>query len=195
MRRTIFTTAIVTSILRWCAIVALKLSGWKVVGDTPEHGSYVLIAAPHTSNWDFLVMIGATLYRHTEVSWLGKDALFKGIMGPVSRWFSGVEIDRSKSNDVVSQIVERYNTEEKLVVVICPEGTRGNVGRWKTGFYHIAHNANVPVVLGFADYPSKTVGFGPAFVTTGDVEKDIVEIQAFYEGYRGKYGPSLHAET
>lgn len=193
MKRTIFNTPIITPLLRWIAMLGLKLTGWKVAGDTPSVDKYMLIAAPHTSNWDFPVMVAASLVRRAEVSWVGKDSLFKGMLGPIARWFAGIPIDRSTSNDVVGQIVERYQTEDKMVVIICPEGTRRRVGSWKTGFYHIARLAEVPVVLGFADYPSKTVGFGPAYIPTGDVERDMAEIQAFYRDYRGKRADRFNA--
>lgn len=193
MKRTVFNTPIITPVFRLIAALCFKLTGWKVVGDTPAESKFMLIAAPHTSNWDFPIMLGATLLRRIQVSWLGKDSLFVGWRGPIARWLAGVPIDRSRSNDVVGQIVERYGQEEQFAVIICPEGTRSKVGRWKTGFYHIARGAQVPVILGFADFPSKTTGFGPAFYPRGDVEKDIREIQDFYKDKRGKRQDLYHA--
>ncbi len=194
MNRTVFNTPIITPLFRMITWLCLKLTGWKVVGDTPEYDKYVLIAAPHTSNWDFPVMLGAVLDRGERVSWMGKHSLFRGWRGPIARWLAGVAIDRSKSNDVVGQIVDRYNREEEFVVIICPEGTRSKVDRWKTGFYHIAKGANIPIIMAFADYPSKTVGYGPAFFPTGDLDKDLLAIQAFYKDKRGKRQELFHAE-
>lgn len=194
MKRTIFNTPVLTALFRWIAVLCLKLTRWKVEGETPRYSKYVLIAAPHTSNWDFLVMLGASLQRRTQMSWLGKDSLFEGWKGPLARWLAGVPIDRSKSNDVVGQIVERYQELDQIAVIICPEGTRGKVGRWKTGFYHIARGAEVPIIMAYADYPSRTVGFGPAYYPSGDMDLDLIEIKAFYKDMRGKRQHLYHAD-
>ena len=185
-KRTLFNTPIVTGAFRALVMLIFKLCGWRVEGETPNLEKYVLIAAPHTSNWDFPVMLAASLSRQIVVSWMGKAGLFKGWKGPLARWLGGIPIDRSQSNDVVTQVAEQYDQREQLIVIICPEGTRKKVTRWKTGFYHIATTAKVPVVLAYADYPTKTVGFGPVFTPTRDGERDIQEMQAFYEGYTGK---------
>ena len=110
----------------------------------------------------------------------------QGAKGPLARWLGGIPIDRSQSNDVVTQVAEQYAVRDQLIVIICPEGTRKKVTRWKTGFYHIALTANVPVVLAYADYPSKTVGFGPIYTPTGNLERDIEEMQTFYQDFTGK---------
>jgi 1-acyl-sn-glycerol-3-phosphate acyltransferase len=185
-KRTLFNTPIVTPLLRGLAMLILKLTGWRVEGETPQLKKYVLIAAPHTSNYDFPVMLAASLSRRIVVSWMGKAVLFKGLKGPLARYLGGVAIDRSQSNDVVTQVADQYRERDQLIVIICPEGTRKKVERWKTGFYHIACSADVPVVMAYADYPSKRVGFGPPFIPTGDLETDLREIQAFYTHFTGK---------
>ncbi len=188
MRKTVFTTPIIKTLFRLLANACLRLSGWKVAGELPENTpKYVLIGAPHTSNWDFVLMLLAVLHKRMEIHWMGKDALFRGPMGPVMRWLGGIAIDRSQPNGLVGQMVEVYRQSDSMIVTIPPEGTRKKVERWKTGFYWIAHEASVPIVLGYADFGTKTVGFGPVFHTTGDIEHDMPLIQDFYQDKQGRY--------
>src|SRR5690554_7610342 len=137
-QRTIFNTPIIAPLCRLISIVGLKLFGWRVVGDMPAKGKFVLIGAPHTSNWDFLIMLAALFYKKESAYWMGKDSLFIGPLGVVAKWLGGIPIDRSKNNNTVEQMVAVFNKEQVLNVVIPPEGTRGKAERWRTGFYHIA---------------------------------------------------------
>lgn len=188
MRRTVFTTPVINTVFRLLANACLRLSGWKVSGELPANTpKYVLIGAPHTSNWDFVLMLLAVLHKRMDVHWMGKDALFRGPLGPVMRWLGGIAIDRSQPNGLVGQMVEVYRQSDSLIVTIPPEGTRKKVERWKTGFYWIAHEAGVPIVLGYADFGRKSVGFGPLFHTTGDIERDMPLIQDFYKDKQGRY--------
>ena len=118
---------------------------------------------------------------------MGKDSLFKGPLGPVMRWLGGLPIDRSKANNVVQSTIDAFNSHDRLIVLIPPEGTRAKVSEWKKGFYHIAHGAGVPIGRGFLDFGRKVGGFGPTFYPTGDVDKDIAAIQEFYQDIKGKY--------
>lgn len=186
MHHTIFDTPIIRDLFAWISIVMLKLSGWRLEGKFPDLPKYVMIAAPHTSNWDFPVTLGICFAARAKIYWMGKDSLFKGPLGPIMRWLGGIPVDRSKSNDLVGQMVEVFNRSERLVVTIPPEGTRQKVRYWKTGFYHIAKGANVPIVLAFLDFRRKVGGFGPVFRPTGNVETDMAEIQAFYKNISGK---------
>ncbi|MEW9897552.1 lysophospholipid acyltransferase family protein [Chitinivorax sp. PXF-14] len=186
MHHTIFDTPIIRDLFAWISIVMLKLSGWRLEGKFPDLPKYVMIAAPHTSNWDFPVTLGICFAARAKIYWMGKDSLFKGPLGPIMRWLGGIPVDRSKSNDLVGQMVEVFNRSERLVVTIPPEGTRQKVRYWKTGFYHIAKGANVPIVLAFLDFRRKVGGFGPVFRPTGNVEADMAEIQAFYKNISGK---------
>lgn len=186
MHHTIFDTPIIRDLFAWISIVILKLTGWRLEGKFPDLPKYVMIAAPHTSNWDFPVTLGICFAARAKIYWMGKDSLFKGPMGPIMRWLGGIPVDRSKSNDLVGQMVEVFNRSERLVVTIPPEGTRQKVRYWKTGFYHIAKGANVPIVLAFLDFRRKVGGFGPVFKPTGNVEADMAEIQAFYKNISGK---------
>ncbi len=147
----------------------------------------MLIAAPHTSNWDFPLMVAMAFVLGFEIFWMGKDALFKGPAGPVMRWFGGIPIDRSKANNIVQATIDAFNEHDRLIVIIPPEGTRSKVDAWKSGFYHIAHGAGVPIALGYLDFSRKVGGFGPTFYPTGNHDKDLVEIQSFNKDIKGKY--------
>jgi len=141
----------------------------------------VLIGAPHTSNWDFILMLLAMLILRLEVHWMGKDSLFAFPFGGFMKWLGGIPIDRSSNHNTVDQIIMQFEQHDELIVLVPPEGTRSKVEKWKTGFYHIANGADVPILLGFIDAGKKEMGFGPMYQPTGDIEKDLPEIQAFYK--------------
>ncbi|MBB3046674.1 1-acyl-sn-glycerol-3-phosphate acyltransferase [Litorivivens lipolytica] len=177
---TIFNTPLISPLLRLLATAGLKLSGWKTVGEAPKLNKYVLIAAPHTSNWDFFPMVSVVLKYKLEVHWIGKHTLFPFPIRWFVRWMGGIPIDRRAARNTVEQVAQAYNRSDKLALVIAPEGTRGKVDNWKAGFYHIATSVNVPIQATFVDSRTKTTGFGPLFHPTGDYEKDLSEIRAFY---------------
>lgn len=185
MRTTIFSTPVLTSLLRLLAILILRLMGWTAVGKEITNPKLVLIGAPHTSNWDFPLMLLVVLKLRLRVFWMGKKELFRFPFGWLMRWLGGIPIDRSKSNNVVDQITEEYARQSELVVLIPPEGTRSKVERWKTGFYHIARNAGVPILMGYVDAPKKEAGLADFFSPTGDLEKDMQEIKSFYANKGG----------
>jgi len=187
MRRTIYNTPVVREILSGLASLGLKLSGWKLDGEPPTEQKYVLIAVPHTSNWDFPITLAMAFRFRFELYWMGKNSLFKGPMGPLMKWMGGIPVDRASTNNVVDQMVSAYNASDRLVVAIPPEGTRSRVSKWKTGFYYIAVGAQVPIALGYLDYQQKKGGFGPPFYPTGDLDKDMLEIRKFYAGIAGKH--------
>jgi len=180
MRTTVFSTPILTALLRLLAICILKLMGWTAVGKEISNPKLVLIGAPHTSNWDFPLMLLVVLKLRLKVFWMGKKELFPFPFGWLMRWLGGIPIDRSQANNVVDQMTEKYASQSELVVLIPPEGTRSKVDRWKTGFYHIARKADVPILMGYVDAPKKEAGLADFFVPTGDVEKDMQEIRSFY---------------
>lgn len=186
MEHTFFDTPILKHFLRLVSVVSLKITGWKIEGEFPNEKKFVLIAAPHTSNWDMPYMLFYAFYFKAKVYWMGKDTIFRKPFGTVCRWMGGIPIDRSKSNNVVENTVDQFNQKEKLILVIPPTGTRKKVLKWKTGFYYIALQAKVPIALGFLDYKKKTGGFGPLFYPTGDIEADMNEIMQFYKGITGK---------
>lgn len=187
MHRTMFDTPVLNTLLRWLSVITLKLTGWKAEGEIPSYlKKCVMIAAPHTSNWDlpFTLMIAFSL--RAKIYWMGKEQIFKFPFRRLMMWMGGISVDRSKSNNMVQASVDTINEAEQLFLVVPPEGTRSKVTYWKTGFYHIAHNADVPILLGFLDYAKKTGGILGTFKTTGDIEADMREIQALYAPISGK---------
>ena len=185
MRTTVFCTPIITPLLRWIAIVVLKVIGWKAVGKEIANPRFVLIGAPHTSNWDFPLMLLIVLKLRLQVFWMGKHTLFPFPVGWLMKWLGGIPINRAKSHNVVNETVRQYREHENLVVLVPPEGTRSKVTTWKSGFYHIANNAGVPILMGFVDAAKKEAGLADFFYPTGDVEADIQEIRKFYQDKKG----------
>jgi 1-acyl-sn-glycerol-3-phosphate acyltransferase len=186
MQRTIFDTPIIRDVMPGVSKMLFKLIGWKMVGDFPAIDKYVLIAAPHTSNWDFPIGLAICFIGGKKVYWMGKHTLFRGPLGPLARWLGGIPVDRRKSNSLVEQMADVYQQSDKLIVAIPPEGTRKKVEKWKTGFYYIALQAQVPIVLGYLDFKTKSGGCGQVFYPTGDIELDMQEILRFYQGIQGK---------
>lgn len=185
MRRTVFNTPLVTPLLRWLAIGLLKLLGWRTRGEPIAHQRFVLIGAPHTSNWDFPLMLLVVLKLRLRVFWMGKHTLFPFPFAGLMKWLGGIPINRDAPHNVVGQTVQKYQENDELVVLIPPEGTRKRVSKWKTGFYHIANLAEVPILLGYVDGPRREAGFADFFRPTGDVDRDMEEIRAFYADKRG----------
>ena len=164
----------------------LKVLGWQKEGRLPRGQKCVLIAAPHTSNWDLFYTICLAFAFRVNPRWMGKDTLFRFPFGSLLRWLGGIPVDRSKANNVVAQSIQTFEEEDELILIVPPEGTRSKVRYCKTGFYYIALGANVPIILGFMDYKQKAGGFGPAFTPTGDIKKDMSAIRSFYAGISGK---------
>lgn len=186
MNYTIFDTPIVRTVIRWIAIFLLKISGWRTEGKLPDIPKFVMIAAPHTSNWDFPIMMFIAFKLKAKLYWMGKATIFRKPFKGFFKWLGGIPIDRSKSNNVVGQMVDNFHGTDRLILIIPPSGTRKRVKKWKSGFYHIAAGANVPVVLGFLDFKRKTGGVGPVVTPTGDIQQDMKEIRAFYADIEGK---------
>lgn len=168
----------------------LSITGWKVDGVKPDVTRSVIIAAPHTSNWDFLYLLAAAASLKVKIHWLGKSSLFWGPMGPIMRRLGGIPVDRSKSNQLVKQLVTRFKKNQNLHIVIPPSGTRGFTKHWRSGFYHLARQANIPVIFGFLDYPKKIAGISTPQIMTGDPSFDMERIRAFYKDITGRY-PAL----
>ena len=185
-RRIIFNTPVVFHFFYAIAWLGLRLAGWKLKGQPPNARKFVIIAYPHTSNWDFPLGLAACIVFRIKVYWLGKHSLFKGPAGPLMRWLGGIPIDRSKSHDFVQQSIDAFGQSDEIVMALAPEGTRSPVEKWKTGFYHIATGANVPIVPGYLDYAKKEAGFLESFYPGGDIDKDIPAIKAVYGTIQGK---------
>ncbi|MGI9282064.1 MAG: lysophospholipid acyltransferase family protein [Endozoicomonas sp.] len=187
MRLTVFNTPIISQLLKVLARLCLLISGWKVEGKKPCVPRYVLVAAPHTSNWDFFIGMAVGLSHGIGAHWLGKSSLFWGPLGPIMRWLGGIPVDRARRSSLVEQSICCFKGNKQLGLVICPEGTRFKGDRWRTGFYHIAKGAEVPIILAYLDFRKKKAGFGPAIKPGCSMEKDLAEIQAFYEKKQGKF--------
>jgi 1-acyl-sn-glycerol-3-phosphate acyltransferase len=196
MQRTIFSTPIVNSLLRAFSLLFLKLAGWKVLGTLPAQArKSVFIAAPHTSNWDLPYTLMVAFVLRLNINWMGKASIFRFPFGPLMRWLGGVAVDRSKANNLVAasaQAIREANGALQLIVP--PEGTRSKTRYWKTGFYHIAVMAQVPIVMAYMDYERKISGLGPMFVPTGDLEADMLQIKAFYAPFKGKNAAQFEAQ-
>ena len=147
----------------------------------------MIIAAPHTSNWDLPLTLTVAFALGLKIYWLGKAQIFRRPFRGFFRWLGGIAIDRSRANDTVAQAAELLRRSEDLVLLVPPEGSRKRVRFWKTGFYWVAHGASVPIALGFLDYGRKRTGIGPLVVPSGDIEADMVTIRAYYADVRGKY--------
>ena len=165
----------------------LRIGGWRVVGDLPDLPKVVVIVAPHTSNWDFVVGVATLLALDIKISFLGKHTLFTGLFGKFMRAIGGIPVDRAQPQGIVGETVAAIDAAEKIVFALSPEGTRKLDHGFKTGFLHIAHGANVPICLAYFDFEKKHVGFGPTMLATGDVVADMDKVLAFYRPIRGKY--------
>ena len=163
------------------------LFGWRIAGKPPTLKKYVAILAPHTSGWDLIFGLCARYIFGLDIKLMAKEEIFRFPMGPLLRAMGGIPVDRSSKHNMVDQAVALFNTRENFILAIAPEGTRKYVAKWKTGFYYIALKAQVPIVFAYLDYATKTVGIGPAFYPTGDIEKDMETILAFYRPIKGKH--------
>jgi 1-acyl-sn-glycerol-3-phosphate acyltransferase len=152
-----------------------------------------MIAAPHTTNWDFPMMLALSRASGVRASWLGKRSLFKGPMGPLMRWLGGVAVDRNAPGGMVASLAGQFEHVDRLALMVPAEGTRSHTEYWKSGFYRIAQQAEVPIVLAFLDRSTGKGGFGPAIPVTGDVVADMDRMRAFYTGMTGlkadRFGP------
>jgi 1-acyl-sn-glycerol-3-phosphate acyltransferase len=187
MHRTMFDTPIVRPVLRAFSLITLRLAGWKVEGEIPaDLKKCVMIAAPHTSNWDLPFTLMIAFAMKAPIYWMGKDSIFKPPFRRLMMWMGGVPVDRSKANNMVQASIDEMNASEQMFLIVPPEGTRSKVDNWKTGFYHIAHGAGVPVLMGFLDFQRKRGGFLGTFTTSGDAEADIAVIRKHYAHISGK---------
>lgn len=173
-------------VVRWVSGAYLRLGGWKVRGDWPGLDKAVLVAAPHTSNWDGVNMLATAGFYRVKLRWMGKKSLTQGPFGWLIKWLGCVPIDRSGANDVVRAMADAFAAEPRMVLAIPPEGTRSAAREWKTGFYHIAHAANVPLVLSVLDYGTRTVSLAAVVRTSGDYEADLPIIRGYYANAAGK---------
>ena len=166
-------------------------TGWHVAGTVPDHPKAVIIAAPHTSNWDFVYLMAAAMVLKLPIYWLGKKELFAPPLGFLMSALRGIPVDRSASTNLVQQVVERMNSTKEMSVVVPPSGTRGKAKHWRSGFYWVAQQAEAQIVCGYLDYAKKEAGLGHRFFPSGDVGADMQLVREFYKPITGKFPDQL----
>lgn len=171
----------------WGARLCLALIGWRAVGERPAEARYVLIAAPHTSNWDFPLMLFCGVALGVWPAWVGKHTLFRAPFGGLMRALGGIPINRTAAHNMVDQLASEFGAREHLALAMPPEGTRSLVPHWKSGFYYVATKAGVPIALGYLDYSRKEGGIGAPIMPSGDLRADMDRIRAFYAGKNGRH--------
>jgi 1-acyl-sn-glycerol-3-phosphate acyltransferase len=182
---TIFNTPLLSTWFHYVARFFMRLFGWHIDGRLPDIPKFVLIGAPHTSNWDFILFLGVVFSLRVNVHFMGKVELFNSPIGWFFRYCGGIPVDRRKSTGLVEQMVKAINESKEFILTITPEGTRHQVAEWKRGFYHIAKEAGIPIVMAIVDGRHKTVHLGQVFYPTGTVEGDMKAIQSYFTGVVG----------
>jgi len=186
MKNTIFTTPILSYLFHIITRLIMRMLGWRVDGTLPNLPKFVIIGAPHTSNWDFVLFLGVMFSLRANVRYMAKAEIFVFPIGWFFRYCGGYPVDRKKSTGLVGQMVEAINAEDKFILTIAPEGTRHHVTDWKRGFYHIAKGAGVPIVMAVVDGKNKTVHISKEpFYPTDDIEADMKAIKGNFEGVVG----------
>jgi len=173
--------------LKFLADLILKLAGWRIDVTMPRAKKFVLIGAPHTSNWDFPLALLCFWSVQKPITWVAKKQLFTGPFKYFFKALGGIPVDRSVHTGFIEQIVSQFDHKEEMILCLAPEGTRAKTEYWKTGFYYIALTAKVPVCLGYIDYAKHTMGFAETILPSGDLEKDFAQIKMFYQDKTGKY--------
>lgn len=172
---------------RWLGRSLLRLGGWTIAGAFADRPRMVLLAAPHSSGWDAFWGLAAKLAMGVDIAFMAKAELFRGPLGGLLRRLGGIPVDRARAHGAVEQAVRSLRGAERMWFVLAPEGTRKRVEHWKSGFWHIARGAEVPVFCAWFHYPDKTIGLGELFEMTDDLEADMARIRAYYRPYVGKH--------
>lgn len=172
--------SLLSRLIRRAAIVDFDLHGWRIEGRAPDAKKFLIVGAPHTSNWDFVVFLAATHKLGISPSFIGKHSLFRWPLKRLMFDMGGIPIDRSKRAHYVEQVVAAFAKRDELALVIAPEGTRDTDGHWKSGFYHIAVGAGVPIVPAWLDLGQRRVKIGSPIIPTGDYPVDLSKIAQFY---------------
>lgn len=174
--------ALISRIAKWVVLKAYRLRGYHLQECHPVPKRCVLLGAPHTTNWDFIFFLGAITELGCKPSFLGKLSLFKGLLRGFMYDMGGIPVDRSlRGARYVEQVVEAFEGRDELALVVAPEGTRGPIKGWRSGFYHIAHGAGVPIVPGWTDAVRRTGGIGEPIMPSGDYAADLAKLLAFYQ--------------
>lgn len=171
---------------RACGRLLFRLLGWRIEGQLPDVPKLVIIGAPHTSHWDAVLAVGFFLATGLDCRWMVKKEACDHPLEGLMRWFGAIPVNRQAPGDLVQQLVDEINDNDQFALVITPEGTRKKVERWKTGFYRIALATGMPITLAYADFGHKIVGIGPTYQPTGEMEKQIEEMRAYYRGFTSR---------
>ena len=174
-----------SQILRKIGRFGINISGWTVKGQVPDEERIVIIAAPHTSNWDFILAMLAIFGLNIKLRWLGKHSIFKPGFKNFFKWLGGIPVYRDNPSTLIENVVDIVKKEKSIVIAMTPEGTRKKVKRWKTGFLRIAKQTQSKILLISIDAPTKSIEIGKIFNPTGDSEEDLVFIQKYYSSFRG----------
>ena len=186
MRYTLFNTPILSPLLRVISKIILRLIQWRVVGSLPEEQKkYVLIVAPHTSNWDFILFVLTVSVLRLKPSVLIKSTLFVGPLGWFLRYCGAIPVNRTQANSLVNYIADIYEEREEFVLIITPEGTRSPNPKWKRGFHHVATTAQVPILIAYVDRATKTIGIEGLMEPSDDVDGDIRQLKTFFDSKSG----------
>lgn len=185
---TIFDTPLLVPLLRAASRAGLKLAGWRVEGSLAAQARRcVVIAAPHTSNWDLPYTLMGAFALGMNIRWLGKATIFRRPFGPLMRWLGGIPVQRDRANQLVaSSIAALQAAPGALQLVLSPEGSRSRRAQWKTGFHHIARGAGLPIQLAYLDHGRRRLGLGPLITPVDDLDADVARIRAFYAPMRGR---------
>lgn len=173
-----------------------KMKGWKISGLPPaDLKKCVVIAAPHTSNWDFVLSLAVFFKLRLPVRYMAKKEIFRWPFKGVLNKTGGIAVQRTKSKKLVESVIELFEQNDELMLMISAEGTRSPVKKWKTGFYHVALGANVPVLPGYLDFEKKAAGFGAPIYLTGNKIEDAAMIKDFYRNIKGKFPENFNVEA
>ena len=190
MSPTLMNNCILRWIFYWFASFCLFIMGWKAKGKMPDIKKFILIAAPHSSNWDFVFFLLIIFKLKIAAHWMAKHTMFQWPFKWLLKRLGGISVYRSEKGNIVQSLTDIFEKSKELIITIAPSGTRKKDVEWKTGFYHIACQAKVPIVLGFIDYKKKIGGIGPTFHPSGDINADMALIRAFYAEFSGRYPTS-----
>ena len=173
--------------LKKFAKIILKLTGWRVDVTLPKEKKFVLIGAPHTTNWDLPLTLLCFWSIQKKITWIAKKQLFIGPLNFLFRTLGGIPVDRSASTGFIQQVANQIQQHDEIILCLAPEGTRKKTPHWKSGFYYIASTANVPIYFGYIDYEHRVLGFKSGIMPSGDIEQDFSTIKFFYQDIKGKY--------
>lgn len=177
---------------RWFGRFMLNRLGFSLEGELPNEPRFIILGVPHTSNWDFIIVLCVMFALNLQINWIGKKSMFKWPFGGLLKKLGGVPIDRAAAGGFVEATVEALKSTEKLIIVIAPEGTRSAAEQWKSGFHRIAHGAGIPIVPGYLDYERKVLGFHPAIMPSDDARDDTRRIRRLYHDARPKHPDRWH---